>query len=102
MVCIAGGSDISPLLSITRGVLSHPDMAERKLHFFFGGRTPADICGLEELKALPGFAERVSFHATISEPKPADGWDGPVGFIHDIITQMLGGRLPLCVKVVGT
>lgn len=93
VLCIAGGSGISPVLSIARGLLNNPTMAGRKLHFFFGGRTPADICGLEELKALPGFAERVCFHAAISEPKPEDGWEGAVGFIHDTVVQVLGGSL---------
>ncbi len=93
VLCIAGGSGISPVLSIARGLLSDPTMAERKLHFFFGGRTPADICGLTELQALPGFAERVSFHAAISEPREGDGWNGAVGFIHEVLAKVLGGTL---------
>ncbi len=93
VLCIAGGSGISPVLSIARGLLSDPAMAERKLHFFFGGRTPADICGLAELQGLPGFAERVSFHAAISEPREGDGWDGAVGFIHERLAEVLGGTL---------
>jgi len=93
VLCIAGGSGISPVLSIARGMLSDPTMAERKLHFFFGGRPPADICGLAELQALPGFAERASFHAAISEPREGDGWDGAVGFIHEILAKVLGGTL---------
>jgi len=68
-------------------------MAGRKLHFFFGGRTPADICGLAELQALPGFNERVRFHAAISEPTPGDGWEGAVGFIHEVLEQALAGTL---------
>ncbi|MGK4358034.1 2Fe-2S iron-sulfur cluster-binding protein [Ectopseudomonas chengduensis] len=93
VLCIAGGSGISPVLSIARGMLSDPAMAGRKLHFFFGGRTPADICGLAELQALPGFNERVRFHAAISEPTPGDGWEGAVGFIHEVLEQALAGTL---------
>lgn len=91
VVCIAGGSGISPVLSIARGVLSDPAMAGRKVHFFFGGRTPADICGLEELKALPGFAQRIHFHAAISEPQPEGDWKGAVGYIHETVKQVLKG-----------
>lgn len=93
VLCIAGGSGISPVLSIARGVLAEPAMAGRHVHFFFGGRTPADICGLAELQALPGFAERVSFHAAISEPGAGGEWDGAVGYIHEVLAKALGGTL---------
>jgi toluene monooxygenase electron transfer component len=93
VLCIAGGSGLSPMLSIARAVLGEPAMADRKLEFFFGGRTPADICGLEELAQLPGFAERARFHAAISEPKPGDGWLGEIGFIHETVRRKLAGSL---------
>ncbi|WP_436785596.1 FAD-binding oxidoreductase [Stutzerimonas frequens] len=93
VLCIAGGSGISPMLSIARGVLAEPAMAERRVHFFFGGRTPAEICGLAELQALPGFAERVSFHAAISEPGQGGEWGGAVGYIHEVVAKALGGTL---------
>lgn len=91
VVCIAGGSGISPVLSIARGVLSDPAMSDRKVHFFFGGRTPADICGLEELQALPGFAQRIHFYAAISEPQAGGDWTGSVGYIHEAVEQVLKG-----------
>lgn len=45
IMCIAGGSGISPVLSIARGVLMNPDMADRQIHFYFGGRTPMTFAG---------------------------------------------------------
>lgn len=93
VLCIAGGSGISPVLSIARGVLGDPALGARKVHFFFGGRTPADICGLDELRSLPGASERIHFHAAISEPAEGDGWQGLVGFIHDAVAHTLGERL---------
>ncbi|WP_101674599.1 FAD-binding oxidoreductase [Alloalcanivorax mobilis] len=93
VLCIAGGSGISPVLSIARGVLAEPLLDGRRVHFFFGGRTPADICGLNELRALPGADQRIDFHAAISEPSPDQGWDGLVGFIHEAVAHTLGERL---------
>ncbi|MCH2557698.1 MAG: FAD-binding oxidoreductase [Alcanivorax sp.] len=93
ILCIAGGSGISPVLSIARGVLLDPRLADRRLHFFFGGRTPADICGADQLRALPGATERLTFQAAISEPTDGDGWAGPAGFIHDTVAHTLGDTI---------
>ncbi|KAF0807552.1 ferredoxin--NAD(+) reductase FAD/NAD(P)-binding protein [Alcanivorax sp. S71-1-4] len=93
VLCIAGGSGISPVLSIARGLLSDPTLAQRRLHFFFGARTPADICGLAELQSLPGFSERAGFHVAVSEPGASDSWHGATGFIHELVSHTLGDRL---------
>ncbi|MDL0433198.1 FAD-binding oxidoreductase [Marinobacter sp. TBZ242] len=93
ILCIAGGSGISPMLSIARGVLMDPDMEGRQVHFYFGGRTPDDLCGLDELKVLPGFQERVHYHPAISMPEESPEWTGDTGFIHEIVENQLGNEL---------
>lgn len=90
VLCIAGGSGISPVLSIARGLLSDPALAGRRLHFFFGARTPSDICGLAELESLPGFRDRAAFHVAVSEPGHGDDWRGATGFIHELVSRTLG------------
>lgn len=93
IMCIAGGSGISPVLSIARGVLTDPDMAGRQIHFYFGGRTPEDLCGLDELKALPGFEGRVHYQPAISMPEETPNWTGDTGFIHEIVENRHGDEL---------
>ena len=94
IVCIAGGSGLSPMVSIARGVAGDERFAARRLYFFFGGREPRDICGEEFLSELPGFAERMSYHAAISEPSVApEAWDGPRGFVHEMAAQTLQSPL---------
>lgn len=93
ILCIAGGSGISPVLSIARGVLTDPDMAGRQIHFYFGGRTPDDLCGLDELKTLPDFEGRVHYHPAISMPEDAPHWTGDSGFIHEIVENRHGVEL---------
>lgn len=91
LVCIAGGSGISPMLSIARGFAASSILRERKLHFFFGGRGSRDICGESELRALPVFGERLFFHPSIST-REQDGegtWSGPVGFVHEHVLATL-------------
>ena len=94
IVCIAGGSGLSPMVSIARGVAADAAFSARQLHFFYGGRQPRDICGEDILRDLPGFAERMSFHAAISEPSVApDAWTGYRGFIHELAVETLAGEM---------
>jgi toluene monooxygenase electron transfer component len=93
VLCIAGGSGISPMLSVARGVLTDPRMTDRHVHFFFGGRTVADLCGYDELCRLDGHKSRIHYHAAISDPDASDSWSGHVGFIHQVVDRILGDKL---------
>ncbi len=92
IACIAGGSGLSPLISIATAASRLSPDSTRKIRFFFGGRGPADICGEEYLRLLPGFGERITFHSAISVPEldPGGMWIGPVGFIHESVENVLG------------
>ena len=96
IVCIAGGSGLAPVISIARGVAANSAMAARKVHLFYGGRAPRDICGEDSIRELPGFGERFFYHPTISLPESevAQQWTGKVGFVHETALQVLGNRLP--------
>jgi len=94
IVCIAGGSGLSPMVSIARGVAADAAFSARQLHFFYGGRQPRDICGEDILRALPGFSERMHYYASISEPDTAQqSWTGGVGFVHELAAETLAGAL---------
>lgn len=94
IVCIAGGSGLSPMISIARAATAHPQLKNRRLDFFFGGRTSKDICGEDILRELDGFGDTVNYHAAISNPDDDDGsWNGPTGFVHDLAQEVLGEEL---------
>ena len=95
IVCIAGGSGLSPLISITRAASAASALTGRRISFFFGGRGPADICGEEFLRLFPGFGDRITYQAAISVPEldAHDTWVGFVGFIHEFVEQSLGDDL---------
>lgn len=92
VLCIAGGSGISPMISIARAIADDAGDIKRRVHFFYGGRTAADICGEDELAALAGLRDPVSFTPVVSEPDDplSAGWDGAVGFVHEAVSRQIG------------
>jgi toluene monooxygenase electron transfer component len=97
IVCLAGGSGLSPMISIARAAAIAPSLADRRLDFVYGGRAARDICGQEMLEQLPGFGTRIHYHPAISEAgNQNDGWNGYRGFIHEVADELLGVRLADC------
>lgn len=92
IVCIAGGSGLAPMLSIVRGVLAAPKMADRQVHFFYGGREPADIVWPERFGLPCGPVDRISYVPVISDGKSnaAACWTGARGFVHEAVSAALG------------
>ena len=84
ILCIAGGSGLSPVLSVAMAAIRSD--RERKVELFYGGRTPKDIIELSaiaESDCLP--VGSVMFIPAISEA--VDGWPGERGFIHEVAAR---------------
>ncbi|MEO7743527.1 MAG: 2Fe-2S iron-sulfur cluster-binding protein [Usitatibacter sp.] len=94
IVCVAGGSGLAPILSIARGAVREPALAGRRIHVFYGARTLRDLAGEAEIAALPGYGERLTFQAVLSDTQadPPGVWSGPVGFVHDHVREWVGER----------
>lgn len=97
IVCVAGGSGLAPVISIARGASESGLLEERRLHFFYGGRTPRDICGEQHLRTLPGYGERIGYWPVVSDSSAgasgAAAWAGATGFVHDAVKAELGSVL---------
>lgn len=91
LVCVAGGSGLSPMISIARGLVREPALDARKLHFFYGGRGPQDVCGEAHLRELAGFGDRIRFYPAISMPEldESGSWNGERGFVHELMERTL-------------
>lgn len=90
IVCIGGGSGLSPMLAILRGAVSNPSLCGRRLLMFYGGRTPKDHCVPEIFSREPALAQRVELFSAISSPvELTDDWQGERGFIHEILARHL-------------
>ena len=97
VICIAGGSGLSPMVSIARAFAAAPALAGRQLDFVYGGRAVRDLAGRDALEALPGFGTNIHYHAAISTTSDTDdGWNGYRGFVHDLAVELFGHRLADC------
>ncbi|TAM12860.1 MAG: 2Fe-2S iron-sulfur cluster binding domain-containing protein [Nevskiaceae bacterium] len=95
IICIAGGSGLAPMVSITRGASDAGLLKQRKLHFFYGARTPRDICGETMLRELPEFGSRIYYHPIVSSPDDGTmAWNGETGFVHDLVCHSFPDTMP--------
>lgn len=95
IVCVAGGSGLAPMVSIARGAAAAGMLGSRKLHFFYGARTPRDICGEDFLRYLPNAASAIRFHGVVFAHVSGDvSWSGETGFVHEAVLRHLGHELP--------
>ena len=96
ILCIAGGSGLSPMISIARGFAQSAGLQGRKLTFVYGGRRVRDICGEAILAALPGWGSRIAYHPVISDASgdaDSQAWTGKTGFAHEAAKAIAGDRL---------
>ena len=93
IVCVAGGSGLAPMVSIARGAAEAGMLKDRKLYFFYGARTPRDVCGGELLARLEGFGERIVYLPVVSLPGGDGEWRGETGYVHDAVARVLLGSL---------
>lgn len=93
ILCLAGGSGLAPMISIARGASIEPALAQRQIHFLYGARTPADVCGADMLRVLPGWGSRIHYEAVVSSPAADRPWDGATGFLHELVRERFDQRL---------
>jgi glycine betaine catabolism B len=87
LVFIAGGSGITPFMSMIREV-ADKDL-QRKIHLIYGSRTEDDIVFKSELEERSSRHHNLTVSTVISEP--SEGYDGVTGFITaDLIKELTG------------
>jgi ferredoxin-NADP reductase len=84
-VMIAGGSGITPFMSMCREIFD--SRLEREVHLIYGCRNSESILFREELQALSDSYENFTFSLVLSEPE--DGFTGCKGFIDAVCLTKL-------------
>ena len=87
MICIAGGSGITPFRSMIREIVECG--LERIVYLFYGSKNLNDAIFHDELRSLSDRFENINYLPVIEEPQ--EGYEGPTGFITgDLIREIIG------------
>ena len=91
VLCVGGGSGISPMLSIARALAC--DRMTQPLHFYIGGRAPGDVSPLLRIAEVACGSCAFQLRAAVSEVASVADWNGEVGNIHALVERDLAERL---------
>jgi len=97
MLYIGGGAGMAPMRSHLFH-LFHTMKTDRKVTFYYGGRSKRELFYLEEFKKIEEEFDNFTFHVVLSEPANEDNWiekkddkdtegDGFLGFVHNAVIK---------------
>jgi Na+-transporting NADH:ubiquinone oxidoreductase subunit F len=86
MVFIGGGAGMAPMRSHIFDQLKRIH-SKRKMTFWYGARSLREAFYMEEFDELEKKNPNFKWYLGLSEPLPEDNWDGPVGFIHEVLYE---------------
>ena len=84
MIFVGGGVGMAPMRSHILDQLENRK-SRRKISFWYGARNARELLYRETFDRLALEHDNFTWHVALSDPDPADLWQGPVGFIHDIL-----------------
>jgi MocE subfamily Rieske [2Fe-2S] domain protein len=86
MVYLGGGAGMAPL----RSHLAHlfeTQKTPRRVSYWYGARSPQEMFYEDYFEDLARKHDNFTFHVALSEPLPEDQWQGPTGFIHEVLKE---------------
>ncbi len=86
-IYIGGGAGMAPLRAHIMHLLETMK-TKAKVSYWYGARSKREIFYEEDFRRLEQENPNFKFVIALSEPKPTDNWDGPVGFIHQVLYDM--------------
>jgi len=86
MVFIGGGAGMAPMRSHIFDQLKRIK-STRKISFWYGARSLREAFYVEEFDELAATHDNFEWHLALSEPLPEDRWEGPTGFIHQVVLE---------------
>lgn len=87
MCFIGGGAGMAPMRShIYNQMLT--EKTDRKVTFWYGARSKLEMFYHEEYLEIAKNYPNFSYNIALSDPHPEDNWDGPTGFIHNVVHDL--------------
>jgi len=84
MVFIGGGAGMAPMRSMIFDQLKRVK-TNRKMTFWYGARSRREIFYEDEFDRLKKENDNFDYTLALSEPLEPEKWDGPLGFIHQVL-----------------
>ena len=84
MVYIGGGAGMAPMRSHLFH-LFHTLKTNRKVSFWYGARSLKELFYDDDFKQIQQVFPNFRYQVAMSEPMPEDKWNGPTGFIHQVL-----------------
>ena len=85
MMFIGGGAGMAPMRSHLFHLFHTLKESDKKITFWYGARSWKEVFYYEQFRDIEKNFDNFSFHLALSEPLPEDKWEGPTGFIHQVI-----------------
>jgi toluene monooxygenase electron transfer component len=85
---IAGGTGISAILSLLRGISRDPAWTTRPVHVLYGAATREELVCWDELEHLIEVLPHANLHGALVQAD--ESWDGTRGFVTEVLTNLLG------------
>ncbi|NYT73918.1 NADH:ubiquinone reductase (Na(+)-transporting) subunit F [Halomonas sp. QX-2] len=86
MIFIGGGAGMAPMRSHIFDQLKRLK-SDRKITFWYGARSWRETFYNEEYDQLAEEFPNFEWHLALSDPQPEDNWEGPTGFIHNVLYE---------------
>lgn len=84
MIFIGGGAGMAPMRSHILDLFRRLH-SERKVSFWYGARSLREAFYVEDFDDISAKNSNFTWHLALSEPQPEDSWEGPTGFIHQVL-----------------
>jgi Na+-transporting NADH:ubiquinone oxidoreductase subunit F len=84
MIFIGGGAGMAPMRAHILEQLEHLK-SDRKISFWYGARSLQELFYQAEFDRLTEMYGNFCWHVALSAPLPEDNWNGPTGFIHEVL-----------------
>lgn len=85
MMFIGGGAGMAPMRSHLFHLFQTVKEKKKKVTFWYGARSWKEVFYYDQFRDIEKNYDNFEFHLALSEPLPEDKWDGPTGFIHQVI-----------------
>ena len=87
MIYIGGGAGMAPLRSHLFHLFHTMKERDRKVSFWYGGRSSREIFYTEHFRAIEKEFPNFQYNIALSEPLAEDNWTGYTGFIHNVLYE---------------